>query len=266
MPLFDRPPIDAISVSNTLFSQGTFRITGQAGVVSSDGSGASINAIPVLGYFDNAVAASAGLIGAAPQYNTLGLFPLAPANEVFPGAMTVSTMLWNVSHAAVTASSSTNSAAFTSSFMFAIYTLANSSQLSILNSGSSVLTKGAAGANSTLFTGGGGRWITFTSGNWSSIPVFADSHYYMASLVRSAGLALANSFYGASFLSSGQRQGTFGTSSATNTGLGWYPAMGLYTASTAAFPSTIGANQVNQAAAGANFIPHVVFNNTFPSF
>lgn len=44
MPLFDRPPIDAISVSNTLFSSGTFRITGGANItVSSDASGALLS-------------------------------------------------------------------------------------------------------------------------------------------------------------------------------------------------------------------------------
>jgi hypothetical protein len=47
MPLFDRPPIDAISVSNTLFSSGTFRITGGSSVtVSSDASGAGISIDP----------------------------------------------------------------------------------------------------------------------------------------------------------------------------------------------------------------------------
>lgn len=44
MPLFDRPPIDAISVSNQLFSSGTFRITGGPGVtIGSDASGASVS-------------------------------------------------------------------------------------------------------------------------------------------------------------------------------------------------------------------------------
>lgn len=44
MPLFDRPPIDAISASNSLFSSGTFRVTGGPGVtVGSDASGASVS-------------------------------------------------------------------------------------------------------------------------------------------------------------------------------------------------------------------------------
>lgn len=45
MPLFDRPPIDAISVSDSLYSVGTFRVTGGPGVtVGSDAQGASISA------------------------------------------------------------------------------------------------------------------------------------------------------------------------------------------------------------------------------
>lgn len=44
MPLFDRPPIDAILASNSSFSSGTFRITGGPGVtVGSDASGASVS-------------------------------------------------------------------------------------------------------------------------------------------------------------------------------------------------------------------------------
>jgi hypothetical protein len=265
MPLFDRPPIDAISVSNTLFSSGTFRITGQAGIVASDASGASVNAGPALSYFDNALAAgSAPQVTQAPQFNTLGIFPMNPANEIFPGNMTVSTMMLGVSHPALTATLS--SSAFTSSIMWGIYTLANSTLLSLLNSGSSALTKAAATANTTLFSGGGARWVTFTSGNWSSSPVFTPGQYWMASLIRSAGLNVPGGFEGGSFLSSGQRQGTFGTSAATNTGMGWFPFMGLLSASTAAIPATIAAASVNQATAGANFVPHVVFNNAWSAF
>lgn len=264
MPLFDRPPIDAISVSNTLFSQGTFRITGQSGVVSSDASGASINVEPNLTYFDNALAAGGGISAQAPQYNTLGIFPFNPANEVFPGYMTVSTMLWNISHASLTATAS--SSAFTSSFMWGIYTLVNSTQLSLLNSGSSALTKAAATANTSLFSGGGARWVTFSSGNWSTTPVFTPGQYFMATLVRSSNLNVPASFHGASFQSSGQRQGTFGTSAATNTGLGWYPFMGVLNASTAAIPGSISAGSINQAVSGANFVPNVIFNNSWSSF
>jgi hypothetical protein len=265
MPLFDRPPIDAISVSNSLFSSGTFRISGQSGVVSSDASGASINVAPNLVYFDNGLAA-----GSAPQVTqsigpgTLSIFPLNPANEYFPGYMTVSTMMMGISHPALTATAS--SSAFTSSIQWGVYTLANSTQLSIINSGSSALTKGAATANTTLFSGGGARWITFTTGNWSSSPVFTPGQYWMAMNIRTVGLNVAGGLEGGSMASSGQRQGTFGASVVTNTGLGWYPMMGMWSVSSAGIPGSIAASGINQAAAGANFIPHVVFNNSWSSF
>jgi hypothetical protein len=265
MPLFDRPPIDAISVSNSLFSSGTFRITGQSGVVASDASGASINAYPALNYFDNALAAgSAPMAAQSIAYNTLSIFPMNPANEIFPGVMTVQTMMWGLIASQLT--TTVASTAFSSSFMWGIYTLVNSTQLSLLNSGNSSFTKAANTGNSSLYSGAGARWLTFHSSLWSSSPVFTGGEYWMGVIIKSSSTNFTASLEGASMLSSGQRQGTFGTSNVTNTGMGWFPFMGIWSVSQTTPPVSIAASGVNQAAAGANFVPHIVFNNSWSSF
>ena len=156
MPLFDRPPIDAISVSNSLFSSGTFRITGGPQItVGSDASGAVLSAGVVGSFFENAIpdpsSAQTGLALASVNTNMAGgrllVQPISPSNELFPMNITVTRADLNFSGSATT--SSTNlSQAFTSSFMLGFYTRSNSTRIDLMNS---VLLSTAAGAvNSQL--------------------------------------------------------------------------------------------------------------------
>lgn len=217
---------------------------------------------PTLMYFDNMGAGSAA--GAAQGViafgtNSLVIQPIAPYNELFPGDMIVSTAMLNISHAALTATLS--SSAFSSSFMIGVYTRVNSTQLSLVNSVNTSITKAAATANTTLFSGGGARWLTIHSSQWSAPPVFSEERYWFAVLAKTSGLYVPASSVGQYMLHSLQRFGTFGSSNVTATSMKHFPFMGVLSASTTAIPATLAESQINAVQASAGWIPHIVFNN-----
>jgi hypothetical protein len=270
-PLFDRPPIDAVSVSNTLFSSGTFRITGGPGItVGSDASGATMSAGNVGSFFENAVqqgSAQQGLAAVNADTNLAGgrllVQPLSPANELFPFHMTVTEANLNFS-----GSSNTNttaaSAAYTSSFFLGFYTRVNSTQLSLLNSASRAVTAGAATAGTSLRHGP--RYVSFHSSIFSSQPVFAEgSRYWFAQLIRTSG-AIYTSIplqqFGQFHQLSVQRSGELGVNVSSGTSYNaWYPFMGVHSLTTySALPVSLAHSDINKASSLANFIPHLQFN------
>lgn len=260
-PLFDRPPIDAISVSNSLFSSGTFRITGGPNItVGSDASGASISGagVPTLDFFDNAGAGSGAtaLASTAMTYNTMLIQPLTPNNEVFPANLTANTMNLQFSFSA-TASSS-----HSSTVGFAIYTKVNSTQLSLLNSVQTTWAQAAATNQTASYQGQ--RWLTIHSSLWSAQPTFTQGNYWFGMFVRSSNASHTNSFIGQFLQAQGVRSGTVMSSvTSGNTTMAHYPFMGIHSVSQTNFPVSIGATAINKAHALANFIPHVIFNNAF---
>jgi hypothetical protein len=267
MPLFDRPPIDAISVSDALFSSGTFRITGGPGIiVGSDASGATISATdtaPAVSYYDNMVpnGSISPLASLAVSYNSLIIAPLDPSNEKFIGNMTVSTMMMQFSMSMASSSSS----AFSSSVDLGIYSRVNGTQLSIINSVRSSWTKAATSNQSNSYHGL--RWLTIASSQFSVSPVFSAGRYYVALLIRSSSNSNSATMLGQIHMGSNLRSGTMGASATTgNTGMGVFPLMGLLSVTTASLPGSIAASAVNQATAGAGFIPGLVFNNLTSSF
>jgi hypothetical protein len=272
-PLFDRPPIDAISVSNSLFSSGTFRITGGPGVtVGSDASGASISAKTAAegSFFENAVqmgSVQQGLAVASVDTNLAGgrllVQPITPAAELFPFNISATRMLLNFSGGATT-SSSNLSAAFSSTFFVGFYTRVNSTQLSLVNSVSKSTAAGASTANYSRFVGP--RWLTFHSSAFSSAPTFLEgSRYWFAQLIRTSGaIYTSNSFlqqFGQYHQLSVQRSGSLGEAVGSATSLGWYPFMGLHSLTThTALPVTLAHSQINKASSLANFIPHLALD------
>lgn len=266
MPLFDRPPIDAISVSDALFSSGTFRITGGPGiVVGSDASGASISAGLEISYFDNMGAgtnatAAQGVQAYAPR--SVVLQPLTPYNEVFPGVMTVSTMMLNMSWASFTnTNSAASTGAYSSSFQVGVYTMVNSTQLTLINSANSSFTKAAASANSTLYSGAGPRWVTFDQSLWSSTPVFTPGRYWFGVNMNTSSNSIPGSSVGQWMFGTNQRFGTFGSSNVTATSMKHFPFLGVLSNSTSGMPGSIAASAVMGVQASAGWVPHVVFNN-----
>lgn len=239
---------------------------------STDANGATISFIAptpgggaenTISYWDNANAggstATVNLGNKGFANATLWVFPFDAADRFFPGRLTGNTFMFNWSQSGSTA---TISAAHTTSVSFGVYTRANGSQLSLLNSVSTSYGGPANTANSTIAQGQ--RWLTFHSSQWSSQPVFsADVVYYGALWIRSAGSA-AQTFgvIGMYPYSTASRSGTIGVNSASNTSLGFAPFLGIYNTSfTTAMPATIGQSQLNKAAGFVNFMPHFVINN-----
>lgn len=273
MPLFDRPPIDAISVSNTLFSSGTFRITGGQGItVASDASGASLQAGVVGSFFENAIpdpsTLQSGLALASANTNMAGgrliVQPVSPSNELFPMNISVTRMDLNFSGSATT-SSSNISAAFTSSFMLGFYTRVNSTQLSLFNS---VLLSTAAGASTANYSRAlGARYLSMHSSLFSSSPVFTEGgRYWFAQLIRTSGAIYTSNSYLMQFGmyqgATAQRSGQLGAASSGNTSFNaWYPFMGVHSLTThTALPVSLGHTDLNKASSLANWIPHLLMN------
>ena len=132
-----------------------------------------------MDFFDNAV------IGASTQSNpgqmTLYVFPFTPVNEVFPGDMTVSTVMLNVTQSLSTA------ATFTNQVSLAFYSSVNSTQLTRVFSGST--SWGTAAGNMSINDSfGGTRWLSIHSSNFDVAPTFCQGR---ALLVPRCGTARA---------------------------------------------------------------------------
>ena len=268
--------VKAISASNATFS-GTVRVTGGPNItVGTDAQGISISGAnpgaggggggKTLSYWQNmglmnvsGGMASMPLVSIA---NTLLVQPLAPIADFFEGDITALTAMLNISNSA------TISSAFTSSLYLGIYTMntgVTPPYLSILNSVSSLFTRAANASNSQFFQGA--RWWTIHSSQWSSLPAFSEGgHYWLGFLVRTSGFA-SGSVLGQHFLQAALRSGTMGVQTSTgNTGMGWHPGLGYYSASQTSMPAAISQSAVAQTGAIANFVPHLVLNSLMSNF
>jgi hypothetical protein len=236
----------------TLSQSGTNKVT------ISAGGGA-----PTIEYFDNAGAQSGviGLASTSMTFNTLMLQPLTPNNENFPGNMTASTAMLQFSY---NHSSTASSSAHSSTVGLGVYTRANSTQLSLLNSVQTTWAQAAATNQTASYHGQ--RWITINSSLWSAQPTFSQGLYWFGMFVRSSNMNRSASFVGQFLQAQAQRSGTIGSSVGTATSMGHYPFMGIHSVSQTAFPASIAASEVNKAHALANFVPNVVFNNVASSF
>jgi hypothetical protein len=186
--------------------------------------------------------------------------PLQGFGDLFPFDITANTCFFP--DLSVSGSTATMSIAFTSKWLFGVYTL-NASSLSLLNSGSvSFGFAGAATNNSTGFAGGF-RYGTFPAANWSSSPVFRyGSRYWLGWLWSSSGaLNQTGSIAGAFMFSTGQRSGLLGASNLTATSNGAAPFYGIFSAQTAALPVSIGSNALQKTASMAGFVPHFIMAN-----
>ena len=244
----------------------TLGLTGSTvtGSAAAGGGGATIS------YWDNVYHGNSTIGGYIAglaftgSHRSLFVFPLQ-GYRPFPADITANTWNWNVY---LSGSTATMSQVFTSALNIGIYTV-NGSSLSLLNSCTGSFTKGpAATNNSTAFAGT--RWFTIHSSQWSSQPVFkGGSQYYMAWFWSSAGvLNQSGSIYGFHKYSTLQRGGTVGVNptGGTGTSQGWGPWYGIYTATTGAFPASIGSNQLNKIQANAGFNPQVIMNNMIATF
>lgn len=257
----------ALSASNTLYTSGTVTLTGsnQATVKSGAGQLAVIDVKgPSMSYWDNQFPG----IGSArndpagfdiPQvsYNTLSIQPLNPHEGPWMFDMTASTVYIQCSFTTATTSMS----ARTHSMYLGIYTMVNSTQISLLNS---VSTSIDGGRQSTAWNNviSGARYISIHSSLWSSSPVFTQGgRYWVVHMSKSSSNSNAVSMAGQWWHNSFQRAGTLGGSSVTaTTGAPWSPMAGIHGVSQTAFPNAIGASDINKAASMVNFIPYLAFD------
>jgi hypothetical protein len=192
--------------------------------------------------------------------SSLFVVPLNGYGAMFPFDITANTCFFP--DVSISGSTATMSIAFTSKWVFGIYTL-NASSLSLLNSGSVSFGFGAAATNNSTGFAGGFRYGSFPAANWSSSPVFRyGSRYWLAWFWSSAGAVNQTISMAGNFLfSTGQRSGLLGASNLTATSNGYAPFYGIFTAQTAALPVSIGSNQLQKTGSQAAFVPHFIMAN-----
>jgi hypothetical protein len=223
--------------------------------ISTNGSTISIgDGALTLDFVDNIVGSSTTF-----QHSdaALNIYPLNPANKVFPGYMSVSTMFLDMSGTVSTG------AAFTRSLSIGFYTRVNSTQLSRLYSAST--SWGTNGANRPVNDSmGGRRWVTLHSSQFNAATNFAyGSDYFVAFWHRSSSGSQTFAYQGALLpFATGIRSGFMSAASATNTTNAHYPFLGNYSVSfTTGMPDALAASDVNKSNATAISLPRLIFNN-----
>jgi hypothetical protein len=151
---------------------------------------------------------------------------------------------------------------------------ANQVMVDLINSGSvtfgSTNTSGVSTSGHASSYYQGKRFLSMHYSNFSNTVgggiTMSQGLYYAALIFLSSGATVSMSHYGAILGESGQRSGTIGASSSTQTFLGGLPFCGALPNTTNAFPATIGSAQLVKTSLDAIFIPRVIFNNQFPFF
>lgn len=236
------------------------------GINASTVTASVVAAAPTVNMFDNLNQIG----GTAVLMNSIGTFdgsmfvaPLNPPWQLFPGNMTASTVLLDMS--GNPGGTQTNSHTFT--VQLGIYTV-NGSTLSILNSVSTTMGAGADNATNTQLYQGA-RYLSFHSSQWSAQPTFSRTQYLLALNILSTNQAVDLSWLGQRYFMNVQRSGTMGSAQTTgSTSNGWNPYIGIYSATTGAFPASIHISELDKFnfASGANFAPHVQFQNLLTAF
>jgi hypothetical protein len=258
--------IKSISAGTTRVTSGEAVFSNSNGVsFGADGNTITASvaaaAVATLSYYDN-LNADAGMsaLGVGSQMDgTILFFPLFYKNEIFPGVMTASSFLLDMSGLAAQTVDS-----HTYSLSFGIYTISASSTLNLLNSGSTSWNVVASSKSISTFYGGR-RYLSIHTSLFSAQPTFSQTHYVGAINIRSVGLSVAFSLFGQSFYTSGQRSGTMGVN-ASATSQGFHPYLGQFSVTTAAFPATVNINQLSRTGLSAAFLPHVILNNLVSAF
>lgn len=204
----------------------------------------------------------------------LRIFQLDIGNNIFAGNMSVKTVLLDM-----TFNRTATIGNFTWKLSMGLYSL-NGSAMYLQYSASTALSSSQSSGASFQISSAihGPRYLTFngstqfttmnsTGGNTGAAQLtLSQGLYYMGIIAQSSSNSFSGSYFGAILGDSGQRSGTFGTSTNTGTWMGRFPWMGIYSATTNAFPQTIPNNHIQKTANAANFIPHIVFNNLQVSF
>lgn len=195
---------------------------------------------------------------------SLFVFPLYVGDNIFPGDITASTARILMNHSIVT--TATNVAAFSLNMSLGIYVISASnsqSTLSLLNSASWSWGSANTIASTAISNSGSGiRWATIANSQWSTSATFTNGGQYFGALLMSTGGPTVAMWgpYGASQMITLNVSGAFGSASVTNTTVGIPYYAGIYSATTAALPASIGLSQLNAQNAMANFVPMIEFD------
>lgn len=251
------------SGGNTSAGPGSFMLAGGpnitlSGATAAGGMTLSVSAaaaVPTVLMMDNAPAGASGGLAQTLVDASMIVFPFDAKQEVFPGNMTVKTVLLDLS-------GSVSSSSFSYSASLGIFTLNNSTQLSRVFSASTNWGNAAAMSNSNSF--GGYKFVTIHSSLFDVQPTFSQTHYWGALWIRSSN-AQTYTIIGGQNLATGQRSGTMGAGSSTAGG--WRPFSGVFSVSfSTAMPSAIAASDINDSHGAGGFIPRIRLEATVSSF
>ncbi|KAF0243292.1 MAG: hypothetical protein FD180_3477 [Planctomycetota bacterium] len=186
----------------------------------------------------------------------LPVFPLAPADGVFPGSMTANTFLVGFSGPLLPAASSE---AHTFSVQMGLYTLANSTLLSLQNSVST--SWGSAGTNSAFSSlYAGPRQLKFESSQWSAVPALSQTPYWVGLNMSMTGLFVPLSFSGFNWMAT-QFSGHVGVGNTDSSASRPFPGMGVFTSTFySALPASIAFSDLRQTHLLAGMIPTIVIH------
>lgn len=180
--------------------------------------------------------------------NSMWLFPL-PSDRVFDGNMTVETLRLGV------IGSISVTSAFSSTWRLGLYTLVNSTQLSLLNSVSQTFGVSGNASNSNQFVNGN-RFVTIASSQWSVQPVLSQTQYWMGVIVNTSSHSGSGAFQ-AALVGRTLVSGLFGVSSSATQK--YYPFFGAV--NTSVFPASIAASAVANNNNYGQAVPAVQFLN-----
>jgi hypothetical protein len=183
---------------------------------------------------------------ASMSFNRAWVFPLTPPNDIFPGNMTVGTVLLNMSFSHTNSTAST--ASHSSTISFGIYALTNRTQLTLVVSGSTSWGTGAAN-NSISSLYNGVRWLSLNSSLFNTSLTLSNASYWGLLWFRSSNDSIATASHGmvaARFGNSAERSGfAFAASSTASSYVKYYPFHGLYaTTFTTAMPGSIAMSEM----------------------
>ena len=202
--------------------------------------------VPVLSRFANFPLD--GQVGAGTNHGLLYLSPMLDYPWVFPGNMTFSTMLFNVTASHTNTSASTDAHSYTMNI--GIYTVSGTSTLNMLYQASTTFGGAAASDMSSKYHGG--RFLTLNSSQFSNSATNATTPsfnhgglYYLGLIVRSGGTNIPMTIKNLAIIQGLQMSGTVGTSMVTATSMNIFPFMGGLSVTTAALPVSIHRSDIN---------------------
>lgn len=183
------------------------------------------------------------------------MFPLSPMQGAFPGKITASTMLFGFSGSPGGITSPSVASFFAS---VGLYSLANSTQLSLINSASTLIATTASQLQALVQ---GPRQLQFVSSQWSVPPVLSEAPYWVGLHCQSSGVSFSLWHSGGPFMDS-RFSGHIGVGNTDSSASRPFPGLGVFsTTFSSGMPGSVAFSQLRQDDPLADGIPTVLINN-----